>query len=49
MIEDEHVRYLIDFLQRKLDIGVFGRVREASRSDQPADREKFYEKGKAQG
>ncbi len=40
--QDEHVRYLADFLQRKLDIGVFGRAREAARTDVPADRGKFY-------
>jgi UDP-N-acetylglucosamine acyltransferase len=40
--QDEHVRYLADCLQRKLDIGVFGRVREAARTDVPEDRGKFY-------
>lgn len=40
--EDEHVRYLADCLERKLQIGVFGRVREAARTDVPADRGKFY-------
>lgn len=42
MLHDEHVRYLVEFLRRKLQIGIFGRVREHGRSDAPADREAFY-------
>jgi UDP-N-acetylglucosamine acyltransferase len=42
LIRDEHVRYLAEFLKRKLEIGVFGRVREHYRSDQPDDRAAFY-------
>lgn len=42
LIEDEHVRYLVEFLQRKLEIGIYGRVREHFRCDQPEDREAFY-------
>jgi len=39
---DEHVRYLVAFLQRKLEIGVYGRAREHYRSDTRADRAAFY-------
>jgi len=42
LIDDDHVRYLVDFLRRKLNIGIFGRVREHSRSDEETDREAFY-------
>jgi UDP-N-acetylglucosamine acyltransferase len=44
LIRDEHVRYLAEFLRRKLSIGVFGRVREHERSDRPEDRAAFYRK-----
>ena len=37
-----HVRYLADFLRRKLEVGIFGRVREHYRSDGPEDRPAFY-------
>lgn len=43
LIADEHVRYLVEFLRRKLECGVFGRVREHLRRDTPADRAGFYE------
>ncbi len=46
LVDDEHVRYLVDFLRRKLEVGIFGRVREHYRSDRPEDRESFYEAGK---
>lgn len=42
LLADEHVRYLVQFLKRKLEVGIFGRVREHYRSDQDADREAFY-------
>lgn len=42
MMADEHVRYLVDFLTRKLEIGIFGRVREHYRKDNDQDRAKFY-------
>lgn len=42
LIEDEHVRYLVEFLRKKLSTGVFGRVRESHRKDSDKDREKFY-------
>ncbi|RMF79071.1 MAG: acyl-ACP--UDP-N-acetylglucosamine O-acyltransferase [Planctomycetota bacterium] len=42
LIDDEHVRYLVEFLRRKIEIGVYGRVREALRSDADRDREAFY-------
>lgn len=42
LIDDEHVRYLVEFLRRKLDIGVFGRAREHYRQDDDSDREAFY-------
>jgi UDP-N-acetylglucosamine acyltransferase len=42
LARDEHVRYLADFLRQKLDIGIFGRVREHFRSDADDDRAAFY-------
>ncbi len=42
LMADEHVRYLVEFLRRKLEIGIFGRAREHFRSDTPEDREAFY-------
>lgn len=42
LIADEHVRYLVSFLQRKLEIGVYGRVREHFRADGQQDRAAFY-------
>ncbi|MBI5866041.1 MAG: acyl-[acyl-carrier-protein]--UDP-N-acetylglucosamine O-acyltransferase, partial [Planctomycetes bacterium] len=44
LIEDEHVRYLVEFLQRKLEFGTHGRYREHFRTDSHADRESFYRK-----
>ncbi|MGD8454545.1 MAG: acyl-ACP--UDP-N-acetylglucosamine O-acyltransferase [Phycisphaerae bacterium] len=43
LMADEHVRYLVDFLKRKMAIGVYGRVREHDRRDVDADRAGFYE------
>lgn len=43
LMDDEHVRYLVEFLRRKLEIGVYGRVREHDRSDTPADRQRVCE------
>jgi UDP-N-acetylglucosamine acyltransferase len=48
LVEDEHVRYLVDFLRRKLDVGIYGRVREYDRTDTPEDRAAFYEKSKTE-
>jgi len=42
LVKDEYVRYLVDFLKLKLEIGVFGRVREHARTDTPEDRAVFY-------
>ena len=42
LIADEHVRYLVNFLRRKIEIGIYGRVREAARTDADRDREAFY-------
>jgi UDP-N-acetylglucosamine acyltransferase len=42
LIHDEHVRYLTASLRRKLEIGVFGRVREHFRTDCEEDRAAFY-------
>lgn len=42
LVRDPHVRYLTDFVKRKLEIGVYGRVREHHRSDTDADRAAFY-------
>jgi len=46
LMTDEHVRYLVEFLRRKLEVGIFGRVREHFRSDTPADREPFYSRAR---
>jgi UDP-N-acetylglucosamine acyltransferase len=46
---DEHVAYLVEFLKRKLAIGVYGRVREHFRTDRPEDRGSFYQAGKGDG
>jgi UDP-N-acetylglucosamine acyltransferase len=48
LVNDEHVRYLVDFLRRKLDIGIFGRVREHDRTDTPEDRAAFYGESKTE-
>lgn len=45
MIADEHVRYLVEFVKRKLEAGGYGRVREATRIDTDADRARFYATG----
>ncbi len=42
LMADEHVRYLVEFLRRKLEVGIFGRVREHYRCDTDADRARFY-------
>ncbi len=42
LIADEHVRYLVGFLRRKLEDGIYGRVREHYRNDCPEDRAGFY-------
>ena len=42
LVHDEHVRYLVEFLHRKLTVGVFGRARENARIDTAADRAGFY-------
>ena len=43
LMGDDHVRYLVEFLRRKLAAGgALGRVREARRADSDADRRKFY-------
>jgi UDP-N-acetylglucosamine acyltransferase len=48
LVENEHVRYLVSFLKRKLEVGVYGRVREYQRSDVPEDRAAFYDSGRAE-
>lgn len=45
LMHDEHVRYLVEFLRRKHEIGIFGRSREHERFDVPADRAAFYTRG----
>lgn len=45
LVADEHVRYLVEFLRRKLEVGVFGRVREHYRTDVDTDRAAFYRDG----
>ncbi|MBN2445176.1 MAG: acyl-ACP--UDP-N-acetylglucosamine O-acyltransferase [Phycisphaerae bacterium] len=42
LIEDQHVRYLVKFLERKTANGVFGRAREQGRQDSQQDRDRFY-------
>lgn len=42
LMQDEYVRYLVEFLRRKLAVGIFGRVREHYRHDSDADRAAFY-------
>lgn len=39
---DPHVRYLVEFMKRKMMMTVHGRYRETQRSDSDADRERFY-------
>jgi UDP-N-acetylglucosamine acyltransferase len=45
LVRDEHVRYLVEFVKRKLEVGVYGRARERFRSDTPEDRARFYQGG----
>lgn len=42
LIEDANVRYLVEYVRRKLEFGVFGRAREHFRTDTDADRAGFY-------
>lgn len=42
LIDDEHVRYLVAFLRRKIEVGIFGRAREHHRQDTDADRAAYY-------
>lgn len=42
LIEDPHVRYLVEHLRRQFRAGGFGRAREAQRTDSDADRQRFY-------
>lgn len=44
MINDPQVRYLVEFLKRKLEIGTHGRFREHFRTDTHDDRGTFYRK-----
>jgi hypothetical protein len=46
---DEHVRYLVEFVKRKLEAGGYGRAREAARLDSDADRAKIYAAGTGGG
>lgn len=43
LCNDEHVAYLVAFLKRKLEVGVYGRVREHDRTDTADDRKGFYQ------
>ncbi len=49
LYHDEHVQYLVEFLERKLRQGVYGRAREAERVDTVADIQRFYESAAAPG
>lgn len=42
---NEHCRYLIDFLKRSIEQGVYGRFLESQRRDGSAARPKFYSSG----
>lgn len=42
---DEHVRYLVLSLRKKLGVGIYGRVREHYRTDTDADRAAYYAAG----
>lgn len=42
LMNDPHVRYLVEFLKRKMAIGIFGRQREHFRTDGDCDRDAFY-------
>lgn len=42
LMQNPSVAELVHFLQRKLDVGIYGRVREHYRSDTDADRAGFY-------
>ncbi len=42
LLSDPYVAELVEFLQRKLAIGIYGRIREHSRNDTEADRDGFY-------
>ncbi len=42
LIQDQHVRYLVDFVYRELELAVYGRVRAHFRADRPEDRAAFY-------
>lgn len=42
LMSDECVRYLVEFMRRKLQYGVYGRVREHMRKDTPEHRMSFY-------
>jgi UDP-N-acetylglucosamine acyltransferase len=44
LMDDAHVKYLVEFLKRKLEYGTHGRFREHFRADSPADRGSFYQK-----
>jgi UDP-N-acetylglucosamine acyltransferase len=48
LYDDPHVRHLVESLKRKLEIGIFGRVREHFRTDTDEDRAGFY-RGKPEG
>lgn len=49
LMTDEHVKALVEFLKRKLEFGIYGRVREHFRQDTDADREGFYRATGADG
>lgn len=42
LMADEFVRYLVEFMRRKLQYGVYGRAREHARNDTPEQRMSFY-------
>ena len=42
-MQDQHVRYLVEFIRRQMQDGVFGRSLERARADRPEDRAHFYQ------
>lgn len=42
LAQDPHVAYLVRFLRDKMQVGVYGRVRESARLDTDHDRARFY-------
>jgi hypothetical protein len=48
LCNDEHVRFLVAFLKRKLNVGIYGRARENNRTDTDTDRDGFYKQAESE-